>query len=145
MSFSGPTKAALLSGHITIDRSLLMAMLGLIVIGLVLSFAASPAVALKKGFDTYYFVDQPHGFCWDRMCVDAGFVVSVAFRRQAVCGAPSGSGPCRYGSGSGLRRRNEWRAALAVTRRLLAATFGVRQTGICCCYGLAVCRSGPSP
>lgn len=56
MSFSRADKSRFAEWSYTIDRSLLMAILGLIVIGLVLSFAASPAVALKKGFDTYYFV-----------------------------------------------------------------------------------------
>jgi cell division protein FtsW len=40
----------------TIDRNLLGALLGLLGLGLVLSFAASPSVALKKGLPTYYFV-----------------------------------------------------------------------------------------
>ncbi len=58
MSFSRVDKSRLAEWSFTIDRMLAMAFLGLIVIGLVLSFAASPAVAIKKGFDTYYFVER---------------------------------------------------------------------------------------
>jgi cell division protein FtsW len=56
MNFSRADKSRFAEWSYTIDRPLLMAILGLIVIGLVLSFAASPAVAIKKGFDTYHFV-----------------------------------------------------------------------------------------
>lgn len=42
----------------TIDRGLLTALLILIAAGVVLSFAASPAVAMKKGLPTYYFVER---------------------------------------------------------------------------------------
>ncbi|HMN37039.1 MAG TPA: putative peptidoglycan glycosyltransferase FtsW [Hyphomicrobium sp.] len=42
----------------TVDHVLLSAFLALIAIGVVLSLAASPAVAMKKGFATYYFVER---------------------------------------------------------------------------------------
>lgn len=42
----------------TVDHVLLTAFLGLIGIGLVLSLAASPAVAIKKGLSTYHFVER---------------------------------------------------------------------------------------
>ncbi len=42
----------------TIDTVLLTSLFILMAVGLVLSLAASPAVALKKGFDTYYFVER---------------------------------------------------------------------------------------
>ena len=58
MSFSRADKSRFAEWSFTIDRMLLSAILGLVVIGLVLSFAASPAVAMKKGFDTYYFVER---------------------------------------------------------------------------------------
>lgn len=42
----------------TVDHALLLAILALVGAGIVLSLAASPAVAIKKGFDTYYFVSR---------------------------------------------------------------------------------------
>lgn len=42
----------------TVDHVLIGAILSLIVAGLVLSLAASPAVALRKGLPTYYFVER---------------------------------------------------------------------------------------
>ena len=42
----------------TVDHVLMTSILALIGIGLVLSLAASPAVALKKGLSTFYFVER---------------------------------------------------------------------------------------
>ena len=42
----------------TVDRAALGAILALVATGLVLSLAASPAVALKKGLPPYYFVER---------------------------------------------------------------------------------------
>lgn len=42
----------------TVDHALLSAFLALIGLGLVLSLAASPAVAIKKGFSTYHFFER---------------------------------------------------------------------------------------
>ena len=58
MSFSRADKSRFAEWLFTIDRTLLSALLSLVVIGLILSFAASPAVALKKGFHTYHFVER---------------------------------------------------------------------------------------
>jgi cell division protein FtsW len=58
MIFSRADKSRFAEWTFTIDRAMLSAMLGLIVIGLILSFAASPAVAMKKGFSTYHFVER---------------------------------------------------------------------------------------
>ncbi len=58
MSFSRADKSRFAEWSYTIDRPLMMAIFSLVVLGVVLSFAASPAVAIKKGFDTYYFVDR---------------------------------------------------------------------------------------
>jgi cell division protein FtsW len=58
MSFSRADKSRIVEWAFTIDRLLLSAFSALIVIGCVLSFAASPAVALKKGLPTYYFVER---------------------------------------------------------------------------------------
>ncbi len=58
MSFNRTDKSRIAEWSYTIDRPLLIALTALIVLGVVLSFAASPAVALKKGFQTYYFVKR---------------------------------------------------------------------------------------
>jgi cell division protein FtsW len=58
MKFSRADRSLLAEWSFTIDRGLLMAMLVLIAVGVVLSFAASPAVALKKGLPTYHFVER---------------------------------------------------------------------------------------
>ena len=42
----------------TVDHVLLSAFLILIAAGVVLSLAASPAVAMKKGYATYFFVER---------------------------------------------------------------------------------------
>jgi cell division protein FtsW len=42
----------------TVDHVLLAAILMIVGAGLILSLAASPAVALKKGFDAYHFVER---------------------------------------------------------------------------------------
>ena len=42
----------------SVDRALLIAVLALIGVGIVLSLAASPAVATRKGLPTFYFVER---------------------------------------------------------------------------------------
>ncbi len=42
----------------SVDRALLIAVLALVGIGIVLSLAASPAVATRKGLPTFYFVER---------------------------------------------------------------------------------------
>jgi cell division protein FtsW len=58
MKLSRADRSILADWSFTIDRGLLTALLTLIAIGVVLSFAASPAVAIKKGLPTYYFVER---------------------------------------------------------------------------------------
>jgi cell division protein FtsW len=58
MKLSRADRSLLADWSFTIDRGLLTALLALIAIGVVLSFAASPAVAIKKGLPTYYFVER---------------------------------------------------------------------------------------
>jgi cell division protein FtsW len=58
MKLSRSDRSLLAEWAFTIDRALLIALLSLIAIGVVLSVAASPAVALKKGLPTYYFVER---------------------------------------------------------------------------------------
>jgi cell division protein FtsW len=58
MKLSRADRSLLAEWSFTIDRGLLIALMSLVAIGLVLSVAASPAVAIKKGLPTFYFVER---------------------------------------------------------------------------------------
>ncbi len=58
MKLSRTDKSRFVEWSFTIDRALVTAFASLIVLGIVLSLAASPAVALKKGLPTYHFVER---------------------------------------------------------------------------------------
>lgn len=58
MRISRSDRSRLAEWWFTVDLVLLGAILAIIASGLVLSLAASPAVAMKKGFPTYYFVER---------------------------------------------------------------------------------------
>lgn len=75
MIFNRTEKSRFADWAFTIDQMLLTALMSLVVIGLVLSFAASPAVAIKKGFDTYYFVHRHVVFA----VLSAGIMIAVSF------------------------------------------------------------------
>ena len=70
----------------TVDRALLAAFLTLIVLGLVLSFAASPAVAERIGADTFYFIKRHALFVAPAAAVLIGcsFMGPREVRRAAV-------------------------------------------------------------
>lgn len=58
MNFSRADRSRLAAWWFTVDRVLLSAILALILIGLMLSLAASPAVAIKKHLPTFYFFQR---------------------------------------------------------------------------------------
>lgn len=58
MKLSRTDKSRFAEWWFTVDHVMLSAFMALIAIGLLLSLAASPAVALKKGLPTYYFVER---------------------------------------------------------------------------------------
>lgn len=58
MKFSRADRSRLAEWWFTVDHILLYAILIIVAAGLVLSIAASPAVALKKGLQPYYFVER---------------------------------------------------------------------------------------
>ncbi len=58
MKFSRADRSRLAEWWFTVDHVLLYAILIVVAAGTVLSLAASPAVALKKGFHAYYFVER---------------------------------------------------------------------------------------
>lgn len=58
MRISRADRSRLAEWWFTVDHVLLAAILVIVGAGVILSLAASPAVALKKGFDAYYFVER---------------------------------------------------------------------------------------
>jgi cell division protein FtsW len=58
MKFSRADRSRLADWWFTVDHALLYAILIIVGAGLVLSLAASPAVAIKKGLAPYYFVER---------------------------------------------------------------------------------------
>ncbi|MCC7252117.1 putative peptidoglycan glycosyltransferase FtsW [Hyphomicrobium sp.] len=58
MRFSRADRSRLAEWWFTVDHVLLSAILIVVAAGIVLSLAASPAVALKKGLPAYYFVER---------------------------------------------------------------------------------------
>lgn len=58
MKFSRADRSRLAEWWFTVDHVLLYAILIIVAAGVVLSLAASPAVALKKGLPAYYFVER---------------------------------------------------------------------------------------
>ena len=62
MRISRADKSRFADWWFTVDHVLLSSLFILMALGLVLSLAASPAVAIKKGYDTYYFVERHVAF-----------------------------------------------------------------------------------
>lgn len=58
MRISRADRSRLTEWWFTVDHVLLAAILMIVGAGFILSLAASPAVALKKGFEAYYFVER---------------------------------------------------------------------------------------
>lgn len=80
MKFSRADRSRLAEWWFTVDHVLLYAIMIVVAVGLVLSIAASPAVALKKGFHAYYFVERHVIFSL------AGIVIMLAV---SLLGPPS--------------------------------------------------------
>src|SRR5262245_12549436 len=58
MTLSRAEKSVLTDWWFTVDRMLLAAILAIAGAGVVLSLAASPAIAIRRGLPTYYFVER---------------------------------------------------------------------------------------
>lgn len=86
MSFSRADRSRLAAWWFTVDRVLLSAIIALMLIGLMLSLAASPAVAIKKNLPTFYFFNRHLFFS----AVGLGVILFLSFlkpetiRRLAV-------------------------------------------------------------
>lgn len=72
MRFSRSDRSLLAIWWFTVDRVLLGAVIVLIAVGVVLSLAASPAVAERQGFDTFHYVERHIVFA------GAGFLLILA-------------------------------------------------------------------
>ncbi len=72
MQISRNDRSLLATWWFTVDRGLLVAILLLASLGLLLSLAASPAIAVKKGFEPFYFVERHLVF------LGAGLIVMLA-------------------------------------------------------------------
>src|SRR6478735_7047065 len=58
MRLSRAERSLLVDWWFTVDRALLAAILVIVGAGLLLSLAASPSIALKRGLPTFYFVER---------------------------------------------------------------------------------------
>src|SRR5438445_10623511 len=58
MRLSRAERSLLVDWWFTVDRALLAALLVIVGAGLLLSLAASPSIALKRGLPTFYFVER---------------------------------------------------------------------------------------
>ena len=125
----------------TVDRWFLAAFLLLMGLGIVLSFAASPAVAERIGLDSFHFVKRQIVFMIPALIV----MISVSFLsarqiRRAVAGhARRHAGD--DGGGAVHRRRGEGRASLDLARRRVDPAVGIPEAGLRRHLRLAVRRA----
>lgn len=75
MSISRADRSRFTQWSFSIDQPMLTAFVALMLLGVVLSLAASPAVAIKKGFSTYYFVERHFAFA----ALSAAVMTAVSF------------------------------------------------------------------
>ena len=75
----------------TVDRVLLATILVIVGAGVVLSLAASPSIALKRGLPTFHFVQRHFAFAVDELVL----LLAVSLLSPAACGG------CRWSCCSG--------------------------------------------
>jgi cell division protein FtsW len=75
MSFRRSDRSRLAEWWRTVDHRLLALVLALIAVGVLLSLAASPAVALRRGFEPYHFFSRHLVFA----ALAVGIVIAVSF------------------------------------------------------------------
>ena len=75
MSVSRTDRSRFSDWSFTVDHGLLTAFFALIALGVVLSLAASPAVAIKKGLTTYHFVERHAVFA----ILSAAALIAISF------------------------------------------------------------------
>ncbi len=69
MNFSRTDRSRLAEWWFTVDRQVLVLIATLVGVGLLLSVAASPAIAMKRGFPTYHFVIRQFVFAGLGVCM----------------------------------------------------------------------------
>jgi cell division protein FtsW len=79
MRLSRAERSRLVDWWFTVDRALLAAILVIVGAGLLLSLAASPSIALKRGLPTFYFVERHAVFA----LVSVGIMFSVSLLTPA--------------------------------------------------------------
>jgi cell division protein FtsW len=85
MSLSRADRSVLATWWFTVDRRLLTALLALAGIGVVLSLAASPVIALKKGLPAYYFVQRQIAFAGLSVCMMLAISMLDARAARRLC------------------------------------------------------------
>ena len=85
MRLSRAERSLLVDWWFTVDRVLLATILVIVGAGLLLSLAASPSIALKRGLPTFYFVERHFVFALASVGRHAGRVAAVAGARAAAC------------------------------------------------------------
>lgn len=86
MSFQRSDRSRLAEWWFTVDRRLLAMILALLGTGLLLSLAASPPVAIKRGFGAYHFVTRQFAFAipGSVLLVVVSFLTPAQIRRMAT-------------------------------------------------------------
>jgi cell division protein FtsW len=86
MSFSRTDQSHFASWWFSVDRVLLTALIALLAAGIVLSLAASPAMALKRGFPTFFFFERHVVFALGALgtMLVVSFLSPPAIRRCAL-------------------------------------------------------------
>lgn len=98
MRLSRADESHLAKWSFTVDHALLTAFAVLIALGFVLSLAASPAVAIKKGLPTYYFVERHALFA----VLSGAILVAVSFLSPSGVRRIAGAILCAAFAGLGL-------------------------------------------
>src|SRR6476659_9065310 len=104
MRLSRAERSLLVDWWFTVDRVLLATILVIVGAGLLLSLAASPSIALKRGLPTFHFVQRHFAFALTSVVL----LLAVSLLSQARVRRP----------------------ALVALRRLFLATLRVRQAGL---------------
>ena len=125
----------------TVDRWFLAAFLSLMGLGIVLSFAASPAVAERIGLDSFHFATRQIIFTHPGARRDAVGVVPRRAPDQAHVDHHAVRDARADGRGALRRRRGEGRAALGVVRRAVDPAVGIPEAGLRHHLRLAVRRA----
>jgi cell division protein FtsW len=79
MTLSRAERSRLAEWWFTVDRALLATVLVIVGAGLLLSLAASPAIAIKRGLPTFYFVERQFVFA----LLSVGIMLPVSFLAPA--------------------------------------------------------------